>query len=104
MSDNVWDEPETQEWARRVVGDLVPKISRSHYVISLVTPTETDVKFAVEIGFAVMMDKPIIAIVTPGTPVPNKLVLIADAIIEHDLFDHAGVARKLQETIADLES
>lgn len=104
MSRGVWDSPETLAWARRVVWDLVPKIAASHYFVTYTrTDGEADVKLAVELGFAVLMDKPIIALVAPGARVPNKLVLVADAIIEHDIRDADGVARKLREAIAELE-
>jgi hypothetical protein len=43
---------------------------------------QTDVKFAVELGFSIMLDKPIIAVVMAGTQVPAKLLKIADEIIE----------------------
>lgn len=81
MSDP-WNDPATKRWARRVIDDLVPKMRNTGAVISLVPATETDVKFAVELGFAIMLGKPIIAVVRPGTQVPPKLVLVADEIVE----------------------
>jgi hypothetical protein len=62
------------------------------------------VKFAVELGFSIMLDKPIIAVVAPGTQVPGKLVAVADEIVEgvpgqpgfEERF-HAALARVLKE-------
>jgi hypothetical protein len=42
------------------------------------------VKFALELGFSIMLDKPIIAVVGHGAKVPAKLVQVADSIIEMD--------------------
>jgi hypothetical protein len=59
-----------------------------------------DVKFAVELGFMVMLDKPIIAVVSPGSKVPLKLAKVADEIVEGDIGDpdfqerfHAAIDR-----------
>lgn len=56
----------------------------SSMVMSLVPTSEdkVDVKFAVELGMAIMMNKPIVAVAQPGTPIPPKLRQIADRIIE----------------------
>lgn len=62
-------------------------INDSSVCVSIVPENamQTDVKFAVELGFMIMMDKPIIAVVRPGTKVPSKLVLVADIIIESNM-------------------
>jgi nucleoside 2-deoxyribosyltransferase len=39
------------------------------------------VKFAVELGFAIMLNKPIIAVLQPGGTLPDKLRLVADEIV-----------------------
>lgn len=80
--DDVWDDPEVREWAQRVIRDLIPKISGSSLTISLVPKGETDVKFAVELGFSIMLDKPVILVVQPGTVLPDHLVRVADEIVE----------------------
>ena len=56
-------------------------ISKSAMVISMVTG-KTDVKFALELGLAIMLDKPILAVTVGGAPVPAKLRLAADEVIE----------------------
>lgn len=88
MSDP-FNTPEWRRYAKRVQADLVPKIYTSAVTISLVPTGETDVKFAVELGLSIMMNKPIIAVVTPGSYVPDKLRQVADFIIEGDPEDPA---------------
>jgi hypothetical protein len=61
---------------------------------------DVDVKFAVELGLAIMLDKPILAVVQPGTEVPGRLRQVADAIIVTDLDTEAGkeqAAREIKE-------
>lgn len=74
--------------------DALEKIAGSGAFVSLVphNPGEFDVKFAVELGAAVMLDKPILAIVMPGAKVSGKLRTIADEIVEADLDTEDGRA------------
>src|SRR4051812_43689645 len=81
MSD--WmDDPEAKAWAQRILDEVVPMIDESAVTISLVPKGPTDIKFATELGLSIMFDKPIIAVVQPGTKVPAKMVLVADEIVE----------------------
>jgi nucleoside 2-deoxyribosyltransferase len=76
----------------------------SAYVVSLVPSADKmDVKFAVELGFAIMLSKPVIAMAMPGTPVPYGLRKVADAVIVADLDTEAGrehAARQLKAVMA----
>jgi nucleoside 2-deoxyribosyltransferase len=103
MSDYA-DEPEFQEWAKEVREGLIPKMADSSAVVSLVPSGDTDVKFAVELGFSIMLDKPIIAVVQPGSKVPAKLVKVADYIVEADLDSEQGRQRLNQRVIEILEA
>lgn len=82
MTDNVYDDPEFKAWARNVRAHLLPKMSESALSLTLVPTGDTDIKFAVELGLSIMLDKPIIAVVQPGTKVPERLVRVADEIVE----------------------
>jgi hypothetical protein len=81
--DDPFTDPDVQAWARRVRDDLVPKLASSAVMMTLVPDGDADVKIAVELGFSILLDKPIIAVVQPGTRVPDHLVRVADAIIEY---------------------
>lgn len=96
MSD-ISDDPEFKEWAERVRAHVLPQISESALNVSLVPAGDMDVKFAVELGLSIMMDKPIIAVVQPGTKVPAKLVLVADRIVEADIPADLGKVREAIE-------
>lgn len=86
MSD-AFDTPEFKAYADRTMAELVPLINDSAISISVLPSGETDVKFAVELGFLIMLDKPIIIVVEPGAKVPPKLALVADVIVEHSRDD-----------------
>lgn len=96
-----WDDPDTREWARHVREELVPKIRQSAATISLVTSTTPDVKFAVELGMSILLDKPIIALVSPGVVVPDHMVRVADKIIEGDISDPT-VAQRLRAAVDEV--
>lgn len=60
----------------------------------------TDAKFAVELGYAIMLDKPIIAVVPPGRTVPDGLRRVAYAVVEADM--GAEGRRKLKDVVFNL--
>lgn len=62
---------------------MVPAMRQSDVVMPLWTGG-FDVKLAVEVGAALLLDKPLVLIVQVGTPVPDKLVGVADRILEVD--------------------
>lgn len=57
-------------------------IEGSRLTVSLVPQGPADIKFAVELGLSIMLDKPIIAVVEPGQEIPGKLRAVADRIVE----------------------
>lgn len=103
--DGISENPEFKEWAERVKAHMLPALSESALNVSLVPTGDADVKFAVELGFSIMMDKPIIAIVQPGTKVPAKLALVADRIVEADIpADMAKVQEAITTAMAEIEA
>lgn len=84
--------PEFDRWVKRVREELIPKIAGSNLFVSC-TPMnaeEVDVKFAVELGLAIMLDKPIVAVIRPGTKIPEHFSRVVDRFVELDLSDPKG--------------
>lgn len=81
MTDDPFTGADWDVFVKDVTDELIPKIDGSAIAVTLVPKGPTDVKFAVELGFMIMMDKPIIAVVAPGVRVPDKLRAVADAIV-----------------------
>jgi hypothetical protein len=96
-----FESPEFREWAAEVEAELVPKMAGSAAAITLWTGG-VDVKLAVETGLAVLMGKPIIVAVIPGATVPDKLLQLADAVIELDPANPERFADRLHEALGRL--
>lgn len=88
---DILDDPDFQAYARYFMDEVAPKMAGSNYVITL-APTSgvADVKQAVEIGYCIMLGKPMIVVKQPGQPVAEKLLRIADHVVEGDMSTKAG--------------
>jgi hypothetical protein len=64
--------------------DALQKIDSSALVMSLVPSRDVDVKFAVELGIAIMRDKPLLVVAMPGRTVPERLARVADKVVYAD--------------------
>jgi hypothetical protein len=100
VTDDPFDSPEWRRYSQRAMHELVPMIADSTVTISLTPQGETDIKFALELGLSIMMDKPIIAVVEPGTKVPGKLAKVADEIVEGSWDDPERMQRRIAEALA----
>ena len=85
------DSDEFREFAEGVLADTVPKIAGSAYVISIAPGKgQEDIKIAVEIGFALLLDKPLIVLAPEGRHVAERLLRAADHVITGDIETEAG--------------
>jgi hypothetical protein len=107
MNDGDW--AQGPEWDRFVAHQrehTVKAMQESAYVMSLIPEAgKVDIKFAVELGMAIMLDKPILALVQPGTPVPPGIWKIATGVIVADLDTESGrdkAARGIKEFMAKI--
>lgn len=87
------DDKAFKDWARHVRESTVRGMSDSAFVTSLSPDAEDDIdiKFAVETGLAILMDKPLIVIATGDRVVPPGLRRVAHVILEvEDMDTEAG--------------
>ena len=77
---DMWDDPEVQRYLARANKELRPMVESSRITVALWTG-KPDAKQAIELGFMVLYDKPIIILADPDTEIPPKLAAIADEII-----------------------
>lgn len=96
------DDPELEAWLDSARKELVPMIEGSAIGVSLVPTGETDVKFALELGLLIMMNKPILAIVEPGTDVAPKLLAVADKVLYLDDLKSEHSERLVSAAIREL--
>lgn len=82
---DAWD-----TFVRSVRADAVKKIESSAFVLQLVPKGEPDIKFCVELGLAIMYDKPIVQVIDPDASPPGKLLQVADVIVKADIDTEDG--------------
>lgn len=75
-------DPDFVAWAEDVRVRVMPMIAESAMTVSLVPLGPADVKFAVELGLSIMLDKPLVMVIAPGQEMPPKLRVVADYIVE----------------------
>ncbi|HEV8639399.1 MAG TPA: hypothetical protein VG370_34760 [Chloroflexota bacterium] len=83
--------------ARRV---LLPMLRGSHAYLGI-CPAEVDVKFALELGLAILLDKPLIFLVLRGRTLPEKLRRVADAVVEMDDLDDPASRGRLAAVLQE---
>ena len=71
--------------------ELVDKVNGSSHFL-LILPDEADFKVAMELGVAMLLDKPIIAIAKSGRPMPDTIDNVAQAVIRVNAFDTDSLA------------
>jgi hypothetical protein len=77
------------EFVQHFRTETLHQLDSSAFVISLV-PGEFDVKFAVELGAAIMFDKPLLVVLSPESLVPEHLKRVADELVICDLDTKEG--------------
>jgi hypothetical protein len=95
-------DPQWLSYTDHVRTELIPKIRQSAVAMSVVSGSEPDPKMAMETGYMILLDKPIITVVTAGATVPAKLALVSDAIVRADLDKPEQAAQAIQAAISGL--
>lgn len=96
-----FEDARARAWADDVAARVVPRMKASAAVATVFTGG-MDIKLAVETGIAVLLDKPLILVVAPGVKIPDKLVRIADRIVEWDADDTQATADRVAAAMAEL--
>lgn len=96
--EDLWRTNEMVEWGNRVRDEMVPKMKDSSFVLGIQSG-KTDVKIAVETGYAILLDKPLITCVLHGAEISEKLRLVSDEIISVDMGDTAGSAAAMTAAV-----
>jgi hypothetical protein len=94
VSGDPWDNPAARAWRKRANETLRPMIESSAASVSLWSD-DPDAKLAVEVGFTLLLGKPLIILKPSGSNVPANLARIAEAIIEYDTLDDPSLQEKV---------
>jgi hypothetical protein len=93
------EDSKLKEFLEAAEADMFPKLQSSAMSITILG--KPDPKLCLELGAAILFDKPLIIFAPPGTTVPANLRRCASAIIEGDMKDEA-VRQKLMTTLNDV--
>jgi len=100
--DDPWNDPGAQDWLHHVRTNVLPMVEDSSVCISLCPDGPPDIKFSVELGMMIMLDKPILIVAAPGQVIPRKLALVADRVVYADITTPRG-RMMLMDTLSTLE-
>ena len=78
------------EYLDRFKREAMPKIASSAYVMNINPGDDPDAKVCLEVGAAILLDKPMVIVAPPGRPISGHLRRVADEVIEVDLDTEAG--------------
>jgi len=85
------DSPDFRSYAEHVIRDVVPQMKDSAVFLTIAPDGGiADVKQAVEIGFCILLDKPLIVVAPPGRHVAERLLRVADHVITADISTDEG--------------
>jgi nucleoside 2-deoxyribosyltransferase len=85
------------------VNSYIERIEQSEAVVVIAcNPNEIDEKIAFEMGVAIMLDKPIIAVIKPGTKIAEKLARIVDVFIEYSTPEN--IAEEIRQAMEELRT
>jgi hypothetical protein len=106
---NPYDDAGFKRWAGTMRERLIPKMRDSAHIL-MIAPNmaeKFDIEFALQIGAAILLEKPLILLVDRTRTIPPKLRAIADRIIETDLdnvtMDSDSIQKQLAQAFKDFE-
>lgn len=95
---NILDDPEARAYLTHAEREMLPKMKASAISVTLFTGS-VDIKLCLEVGAAILFDKPIIVVACGDRPIPANLKRVASVIIERAMQDEDTNAR-IQAAIA----
>lgn len=97
-----YESPEVKAYLKRFKEMVLPNLADAAAVVSIVSPASPDAKMCLEIGAAVLLDKPIIVAVFRGATIPQHLKKVATEIVEIEKDEHLSspaIRKKFQAAI-----
>ena len=87
----------SDEFFQSARDEMFPKMRGAAF--SIVLAGDPDPKLCMELGAAILFDKPIIAMVPAGRKLPANLARVASAVVQGDIRDDV-TKQRLQEAIS----
>lgn len=90
----------SDDWEAHARKELEPKMRSSAFVITI-NPKDIDPKIAMETGYAILLDKPIILVALPDEPINPGLRRIAtEVVVLTDPLDSLAGQMQIQAALA----
>jgi hypothetical protein len=101
--EDLLNQSEVKDFLQRADREMFPKMRGS--ALSLVIGTDKpDAKLALEVGAAVLFDKPLLVVIPRGRVIPDGLRRIAAEIVEIDDFTSPAATTEIQKAITRMRS
>lgn len=104
FGDDLTARADWQDWIGAWTRDVLPHLEGSK--IAVVTYAgKREPKMALEIGYSILLNKPIVVIHMPGVSVPPELSRVAHSVIEGNTFTELGrraLAARLKRVVDEL--
>jgi hypothetical protein len=81
IPDEVWDDPQMKRYLEHARNELQPMIDKSTFVLSVAPEAGPDPKIAMETGYMMWLDKPLIVVASKGQKVPRNIRKVAEVVI-----------------------
>lgn len=92
---------EVRDFFEEMRRKVVPKIAESAIFLTMYEG-DLDLPFALQLGVAILMSKPILVLGMKGAAIPLKLLEIADKVVEIDSMQAPGAKEKLEAAVLEL--
>lgn len=105
MDDDFYKIPFVREFMEHAEAHMVPKM-RASMLAFVIWNDNVDIKLALEVGTAVLLDKPIIVLAVQDEPIPPLLMGLARKVIRGDPLDESVQDRirdEITEAVIDIE-
>lgn len=99
MGTDFFDDPDVKAYLDDAEKEMLPMMEKSALTLCIF-PGKVDIKLCVEIGAAILFDKPIIVVVTGDKPVPANLKRVASAIVQCDDMKDEAARAKIDDAIS----
>lgn len=97
--DEILDQSHVKDMLFRAERDMFPKMKASSMSLIIGT-SECDAKLALEVGAAVLLDKPLLVVIPPGRTISATLRRVATHVVEIDVFSDPDAQVKLNVAVA----
>lgn len=84
---------ELESWLTENTSEILPKMRASRVCLAVLLPDHIDPFLALQVGMALLLDKPLIIIGVDNAWLPERVRQLADVVIEGSMKDPATAER-----------